>query len=194
MKKRIVLTASLLTLGILSFAQDHTHTIDHQFDQLLQESNNWQSYKVVQKGRLEQLQRNVRDSIDKLQTSITSNNAFLMDQRASIDSLSNQLQVTQNELSEALERENSFEVLGIATHKTTFTTIVGTIIGILIIALGVLFVRFKKSHVDTKNAQKKWEETELELEELRKRSLEREQKIRRQLQDEINKNKKTQQL
>ena len=51
-----------------------------------------------------------------------------------------------------------------------------------------MFFIFKKGKRNTKNAKDKLVETQNELDNLRKRSLEREQKVRRELQDEINKN------
>lgn len=189
MKKTIILSATLLTFNLFCFSQESTNTINDQFTTLIKQSNNYQNYKVVQKNKLDELQGNVQDSINKLQTAIRQNNVSLAEQKASLDSLSSKLQVVQNELTVSLEQENNLDFLGINTHKTTFKTLVWFIIVVLLSALGILFYQFKKSHTDTKDARKKWEDTELELEEFRKSSLEREQKIRRQLQDEINKNR-----
>lgn len=188
MKKKLILTASLLTLTTISLAQN-TPSIVEQFNKLIKESTNYQTYKVVKKDNLELLQRNVSDSLDVLQNEIDTNNAEILKQKASVSSLTQELEKVQNDLSIAQQRENNLEVLGISTNKTTYQTLVWTIIAVLLSSLFVLFYRFKKSHVDTKEAIKKLHETENELEELRRLSLEREQKIRRQLQDEINKNK-----
>ena len=49
--------------------------------------------------------------------------------------------------------------------------------------------KFRNSNAVTRAAKKSLEETELEFEEHRRTALEREQKVRRQLQDELNKNK-----
>ena len=50
--------------------------------------------------------------------------------------------------------------------------------------------KFKNSNVITKEAKKTLEETEEEFQEHRRVALEREQKIMRKLQDELNKQKK----
>jgi len=76
------------------------------------------------------------------------------------------------------------------SDTNTIKTIVWSIILILLLALGILFTQFKKSFTDTKDARKKQLDAESELEEYKKLALEREQKIRRQLQDELNKNKR----
>ena len=54
----------------------------------------------------------------------------------------------------------------------------------------MIFVsRFRTSNRITKESKAKLAETELEFEGFRQRSLEREQQIRRKLQDELNRNK-----
>lgn len=189
MKKQTILLLSLFTIGTATFAQDQTNTIDNQFTSLLSRSNNWQKHKVIPNDEFDKLQRNVHDTINKLQNKINSNASLLKDHKATVDSLSSQLKATQLELDEALKLENSVKVLGIATQKTTFKSLVAIIIGVLLLILGLLYYRFKKSYADTKEAKQNLQVTELELEDLRRQSLEREQKIRRQLQDEINKNK-----
>lgn len=64
-----------------------------------------------------------------------------------------------------------------------------SIIGGLFVLLLFFIYKFKNSNAVTKQAKKSLEETEEEFEEHRKIALEREQKVRRQLQDEINKQK-----
>jgi hypothetical protein len=63
------------------------------------------------------------------------------------------------------------------------------IIGVLTILWLIFTYRFRASNAITKEAKIKLAETEQEFEEHRKRALEREQQVRRKLQDEINKNK-----
>ncbi|MDM1521186.1 hypothetical protein [Myroides odoratimimus] len=190
MKKAIILSATLLTFALSSYSQSDTNTIEHQFNTLISQSNNWQNYKVVEKNKLQQVQQNVKDSINNLQTTIRENKNSLIEQKKSIDSLSNQLQVLQENLTIAIDKENNLDFIGISTHKSTFKTIVWSIILILLLVLGILFIQFKKSFTNTKDACRKQIEAESELEEYKRSSLEREQKIRRQLQDEINKNKR----
>ncbi len=188
MKRQLILTAYLFSLSTICFAQS-SNSINDQFSNLIKESNNYQTYKVVKKDKLELLQRNVASSIAELKNEIDQNNTEVLKQKASVEQLSTDLQKVETELQEALNRENNLEVLGIATNKGTFLNLIGIIIAILFSSLVVLFLRFKKSHSHTKDALNKLEETENELEELRRMSLEREQKVRRQLQDELNKNK-----
>ncbi|MDM1046480.1 hypothetical protein HX004_16695 [Myroides sp. 1354] len=191
MKNTIILSVTLLTFTLSSYAQSETNTIENQFNTLTSQSNNWQNYKVVEKNKLQHLQQSVKDSISSLQTTIQQNKKALIEQKTSIDSLSSQLQILQKDLASAVEQENNLDFIGISTHKSTFKIVVWSIILILLLILGILFTQFKKSFTDTKDARKKQIEAESELEEYKKLALEREQKIRRQLQDEINKNKRS---
>ncbi|SEI67961.1 hypothetical protein SAMN04488018_10321 [Myroides marinus] len=189
MKKRFTLAIVLCAFNIAGFAQDNTNTIDSQFNTLLNESTNWQNSKIVQLDKLQQLQKNVNDSLTKLHLTIVNNKDASQEHKDSVEALTAKLKVTQDSLQTSLTKTTNIEVLGLSSEKSTFLTIIWAIIGVLIILLGVIYYRFKKSFMDIKEVKSKLTETEEELDELRKSSLEREQKIRRQLQDEINKNK-----
>lgn len=190
MKKRIVLALTLLTFTTTVSAQPSKKSIDDQFSSLINESNNWQGYKVVEKNKLIQLQARVLEATNQLESEIESNKAAFTAQKDSLNVITTKLATTDQALKEALDREDNLDVLGIPTSKSTFKLLVCIVIAGLLLVLAGLFIQFKKSYKDTKEAQKKLIDTEEELEDLKKRSLEREQKIRRQLQDEINKNRR----
>lgn len=190
MKKRIVLALTLLTFTTTVFAQPSKKSIDDQFSSLINESNNWQGYKVVEKNKLIQLQAHVLEATNQLESEIENNKAAFTAQKDSLNVITTKLATTDQALKEALDREDNLDVLGIPTSKSTFKLLVCIVIAGLLLVLAGLFIQFKKSYKDTKDAQKKLIDTEEELEDLKKRSLEREQKIRRQLQDEINKNRR----
>lgn len=190
MKKRIVLALTLLTFTTTVSAQPSKKSIDDQFSSLINESNNWQGYKVVEKNKLIQLQARVLEATNQLESEIENNKAAFTTQKDSLNVITTKLATTDQALKEALDREDNLDVLGIPTSKSTFKLLVCIVIAGLLLVLAGLFIQFKKSYKDTKDAQKKLIDTEEELEDLKKRSLEREQKIRRQLQDEINKNRR----
>ena len=79
--------------------------------------------------------------------------------------------------------------MGILTNKSTYTLIVFVTLGLLLLIIIVLFIKYKSGFDIIKTTKSKLDETDEEFESFRQRSLEREQQIRRKLQDEINKNK-----
>ncbi len=178
----------LIILSSLSI-QAQQLSIDEQFEDVLKKSNNYQDYKVVKKDKIYQLRKSVIDSLTLLENNIVTKSTEIESQKAEIDNLTIKLATTKNELTISKGKENGINVLGILTNKSTYTLIVFVTLGILLLIIVVLFIKYKSGFDIIKTTKNKLAETDEEFENFRQRSLEREQQIRRKLQDEINKNK-----
>tara|TARA_R110000850_G_scaffold107683_1_gene219488 strand:- start:1704 stop:1910 length:207 start_codon:yes stop_codon:yes gene_type:complete len=64
-----------------------------------------------------------------------------------------------------------------------------SVIGVLTLLLIIIIFILKNNNATTRDAKAKFENLDEEFADYKKRSLEREQKLRRELQDEINKQK-----
>lgn len=194
MKKILFLTIPLFLFTLQVAAQDsiqvRKNTLNEQMTEAFDKSNSYQEYKVIKKTQLATLKRNILDSVSALEKSINSQQSELAQQKRAIDSLRENLENTQLNLANSKEKEDGIRFLGILTSKTTYNAIMWSIVLILLLAGGFLFYRFLNSHKITNAAELKMAEMEIELEDYRRNSLEREQKLRRKLQDEINKNRK----
>lgn len=189
MTKKIFFLSALF-IGFTGISQEQKgNTIETQFSDLIEKSNTYQTYKVIKISELGVLQRNIRDSISTLKSTITESENIISDQNSKIDSITHQIEGLHTELEQTQKKVENISLLGIPTQKSSYNFIMWSIIIALLVVSSILFISFKKRHNDTKDAREKLAETESELESLRKRSLEREQKVRRELQDEINKNK-----
>ncbi|WP_060873555.1 hypothetical protein [Myroides odoratus] len=186
--KRILLLASLALTSTV-FAQSNVKTITNQFSTLFNTSSNYQNFKIVDKQSLLDLQHNVEDSLRQYKTNTTANQALIDQHKQDLETATQKLAKAEEELKTSLAKEEHFEFLGITANKNTIQTVILALFAFMFVLVALFYYRFKKCHVDTKEALLKLKETDEELEEFRKSSLEREQKIRRQLQDEINKNK-----
>tara|TARA_R110000787_G_scaffold86285_12_gene184149 strand:- start:27711 stop:28271 length:561 start_codon:yes stop_codon:yes gene_type:complete len=178
----------LLFLSVFTI-QAQQLSIDDQFEDLIKESNNYQDYKVVKKAKIYKLRKNVSDSISLLEENIVSISSEIEKQKIDINSLTGELETIKNELTISQGKENGIHVLGILTKKSTYTLIVFITLGVLLLIIVVLFIKYKSGFDIIKTTKSKLDETDEEFESFRQRSLEREQQIRRKLQDEINKNK-----
>ncbi len=194
MKKIILLAFPLFLLTLSLSAQDsiqvNKNTLNDQMTDAFDKSNSYQEYKVIKKTQLATLKRNILDSVSSLEKKITGQERELGQQKNEIDSLRQNLKNTQQNLAASKEKEDGIAIFGILTSKAVYNTIMWSIILILLAFGGFLFFRFLNSHKITNSAQLKMAEMEIELEDYRRNSLEREQKLRRKLQDEINKNRK----
>ncbi len=194
MKKIFVLTLPVLLFSIQITAQDSIqikkNTLNDQMIEAFDKSNSYQEYKVVKKSQLATLKRNILDSVSSLQRRITLLENEIGLEKTSVDSLQTSLKQTRENLALAKKKEDGIEIFGVLTSKATYNAILWSIIVTLLLFTGFLFYRFMNSHKITNAAQLKMAEMEIELEDYRRNSLEREQKLRRKLQDEINKNRK----
>ncbi|GAA4801225.1 hypothetical protein GCM10023231_32480 [Olivibacter ginsenosidimutans] len=161
--------------------------ISSQFDFIMSTSNNYQDYKVVKKIYLEKLKSNVADSLQEIQSKLTHVNTTLTTHDTAVTSLQDSLTNIKKELKMAKERNESFRFLGFYLSKGSYNTLVWCVISLLLVVLVFYIYRFRQNHKLTADAQKTLEEVRAEFEQHRKRAIEREQKLNRQLQDELNK-------
>tara|TARA_R110000765_G_scaffold64691_1_gene125742 strand:+ start:5540 stop:6136 length:597 start_codon:yes stop_codon:yes gene_type:complete len=169
--------------------------ISNQFDYIAKRSGNYRAdgvrYEVVKETNLFKIRKNVLDSIAAMNKKTSDLKSTIAEHETTITSLNKKLEETTTNLSSVTEEKDSMSFIGIPVSKGTYNFILWTIIGGLFLLLGLFIYRFRNSNILTQEAKQNLSELEIEYEDHRRRALEREQKISRQLQDEINKQKKT---
>lgn len=173
-----------------TFAQEAQNTLENQFTDVIDKSNRYEDYKVVKIYKLNNLRKNVQDSIALIEKNLETAQGTINQQAGEITTLTQNVASLQGELATSKSKEDGIELFGSLIKKSTYKTTMWSIIGILVLIGVFLFYKFKSSNTITKEANVKLSETESEFEAHRQRALEREQQLRRKLQDEINKNKK----
>lgn len=186
-----ILLIFLLSSTFFSFSQEETvqedNSLKGQFDKIYRTSTTYQVYKVIGKDKYQDLKKNVLDSIKEAKSLISEKENLLKTERENIKETKSLLLKTQAELEASNKKENSISLFGIQLSKTSYNISLWSIIIVLLLGLIYFIFKFSKSNVLTKEAQNNLFDVEQEFEQHRKKSLEREQKLRRQLQDEINK-------
>lgn len=190
MQSKFILAIPLFLLTLTVSAQTDGNTIEDQFEDVIEKSNNYQEYKVVKKVKLNSLRKSILDSVNSLETEIKATRSKIEEQKGQIASLTEELSGTQQNLAASIAKEDGIEFFGVLTKKSTYNSIMWSIIGLLIAALVFLTYKFRKNNTVTKEANLRLAETEEEFDMHRQKTLEREQQLRRKLQDEINKNRK----
>ena len=153
------------------------------------QGTNGQPYEAVKQAWLLKLKANVLDSLKTTYKDLADSEATVANQVKEIEDLKTKLGNTQTTLNQTNEEKNNMALLGMQTSKTNYNVIMWSIIAALTALLLFFIYKFKNSNSLTRQAKLKLEEIETEFDEHRRVALEREQKVRRQLQDEINKNK-----
>ena len=191
MKSKLLLFLFLIT-SFVAYTQEtieieEDSSIKGQFDRIYRISTTYQTYKVIDRDEYEKLKSNVLDSLKNSKKLISEKENLLKTERDNVEVLNSSLNTTKLDLDTALQKENSIFLFGTHLNKTNYNLILWFIIILLFVGFGAFVFKFSKSNVQTNEAQSNLLDIEQEFDDHRKKSIEREQKLRRQLQDEINK-------
>ena len=192
MKTTIYILLFSLTVSV-SFSQENKDTkesIENQFEEIYKKSNSYQAYKIIKKRYYQDLKQNTLDSLERSKKIISDKDRLLFTQKNKLKKDSILLSKTTLELKDSIKREKSISFLGILVSKKFYNLLLWGIVIILLMSLSLFIVKFIRNNRTTKKAQRNVIDLEEEFELFRKKSVQREQKLRRQLQDEINKQRK----
>jgi len=208
MKKfRILLIVLMLLSFNLQFAQEveedenqevdatlETGSIAGQFEFLSEKSRNYRAdsiwYKVLKINSLEKLRDNVLDTLNSINKKTIVLNIEIAEDKRNIIELNKKLAETSRNLTSVTKEKDSMSIFGIFISKVTYSTILWTMIAGLLLLLLFFIYKFRTNNSLTQEAKTSLSDLEIEYEDHRRRAIEREQKISRQYQDELNKHKK----
>ena len=189
MTAKYLLLLCFLVVSITGFSQDDSNSIESQFIKVVDKSNSYQKYKVIKKTKIEGLRKNVLDTIEMLELKIATSKVEIENLKSKVELLTKALDTTKSNLAASIEEEDKIEAIGLVMKKTTYNTLLWSIISGLLGLLGFLLYKHKNGHEITKNTKLRLTEVESDFDAHRKKTLTNEQLLRRKLQDEINKNR-----
>ncbi|WP_299013299.1 hypothetical protein [uncultured Polaribacter sp.] len=183
----VLLLIKLQLFGQLTAEIKQDSSLNGQFNNIYKTSTTYQRYKVINKEKYLQLKQNVLDSIKTSKKIILEKENLLSIEKENIKKTKTILAETQKALAESNLKEDNISLFGIQLSKVSYNLILWSIILLLFSGFCIFISKFSRSKILTKEAKENLEHVTNEFEEHRKKSLKREQKLRRQLQDEINK-------
>lgn len=172
-----------------------------QFNDLKTKSNSYtegnREYKVVNVSMLnafwQSVQATIKETEQKQAKDLNATSQDLEAARARIDEQEKQIEALKldNAQKEAAVQQsedavNNLHVLGIPIHKQIYVIINTAIIALLLIALGVIYTQYKSSKKVTDQKKKEFDDIDREFADFKKNAREREIKIKRELQTEMN--------
>ena len=187
---RHLFTFAVILLASISYAQEPTiedNSLGAQFDKLYRISSSYQAYKVIGKEKYLQLKQNVLDSLTTAQAKLSAKNNLLTLEKGNNQKNQELLQKTSLELQDSLQKEGVTSLFGLQVKKTSYNLSLWTFILALILTLLYFIFKFSSNNVLSNKAKSDLKDMDFEYEQYRKKSIEKEQKLRRALQDEINK-------
>jgi len=165
------------------------NTIENQFLKIYAHGKRWNQYKMIEKKEFLSFQKNILDSVAKIKETVVSKNQLITEKESSIEKLNTEIKALNTLVTESKDKENTISLLGIPLTKQLYNSILWGIIGLLFLATIFFFYKYNNNIGITKEAKTNLAELEDEFEKFRKKTIEKEQKLRRQLHDEMNKNR-----
>jgi len=191
---RIIFTTMLSGLFVIAAHAQGTSESEklyQQFEELKSSSNSVQSssgreYKVINLQSLDALWNDVKDIIAASREELenTKNKVDALNQE--VAQLSERVEAQQASIQESDHAATHISVLGIDILKSKFEATFWITIGVLLVLLAAAIYQYKRSRDVTQRTQLNFMQLQEEMEELRKTSLEKERRLRRELQTERN--------
>ena len=164
-------------------------TLEGVFQQLIDRSGAWQNFKMLDRGKLAAFQRSMTDSINGVRSQLVAEKQKVKENEATIKELNDKIAEIQAALDQTNDQKDSVSFFGALVSKGLYNTIMWGIVLALASLLVLYIYKFSNGNVVTKKSINDLNELQEEYENYRKAAIEREQKVRRQLQDEINKHR-----
>ena len=164
-------------------------TLEGVFQQLIDRSGAWQNFKMLDRGKLAAFQRSMTDSINGVRSQLVAEKQKVKENEATIKELNDKITEIQAALDQTKDQKDSVSFFGALVSKGLYNTIMWGVVLALASLLVLYIYKFSNGNVVTKKSINDLNELQEEYENYRKAAIEREQKVRRQLQDEINKHR-----
>ena len=186
--KSIYLFSIALFILVPSFAQQKdTSSVKEKFNLIYNTSSSYKEFKVIRKSRFLNLRDQVSDSIKLLNNELELKGEKINTLEQDLNNINKVLLNSIAEKTAAIQMKNSIFFFGLKLHKSSYKFMNWMIFILLMGALSFFIYKYKSSYQIILSAKESLQESEEELVKFKKKSMENDQKLRRQLQDEINK-------
>lgn len=186
--KSIYLFSIALFIFTSSFSQQKdTSSIKGKFNLIYNTSSSYKEFKVIRKSRFVNLRDQVSDSVKLLNNELNLKEEKINTLEQDLNNINKVLLKNIAEKTAAIRLQNSILFFGMALDKSSYKIMVWMTFILLIVLLCYFIFKYKNSYLIILAAKEDLLEAENELVKFKKKSIESDQKLRRQLQDEINK-------
>lgn len=162
-------------------------SIKTQLEILIEKSPNYQNYKTIKLLNLNKFKSNFNDSLKAFDKKYELANVKINEQDKKIVELNSKIEAVNTNLTSVTKEKDSISLFGLQMTKSAYNLILWSLILSFLATTLVFVFKYISSNKQTKKTKISFNDIESEFEIHKKKSLEREQVLRRKLQDEINK-------
>lgn len=187
--KTIKVIFLLILLPSLSFSQGDSLKLNliQQYEDLKLNTETFNDFKVIRETRLDNWFQTIQDSINVQKETNESLRTSIGSLEDSLDQIRSRMQSLEDEQSQGEFEKTHIAVMGINFSKSAYKAMsLISIVGLLIV-LSFLIIKVINSGKTTRDTIKQHQELNDQFEEYKKRALEKQTKLARELQTERNK-------
>jgi len=145
-------------------------SIPGQLNYLEEHTRIYENFRAVREDIFQLLTRNINDTLTSAKRKINSLVAETNTLNDRIDSINNHLSGASTDLERMTRTKNSIKVLGIEVNKTTYNSIMWSILGILLLLLGLGYLTFKQNRSTTVKTKKELDDLLKEFEDYKQKT------------------------
>ncbi|MTI21177.1 hypothetical protein E1176_09115 [Fulvivirga sp. RKSG066] len=181
--KQVLYTLIAIAIATTSYSQ----TLDEQFESLKEDSETFKSYKVIDQSKLNAFWNMTMDSVRNLKAekATIANDSKSKDN--TITDINSTLETKNAQIEELETQISTIEVFGLDVSKSSFIFFSFFTIGALIIVLAGILYKYKDNNRIARVKVKEYEKLHHDFEEYKRTALDKQMKLRRDLQTERNK-------
>jgi len=168
-------------------ATSQNQTLNEQYKTLIEKSETFNEYKVIKKNTLTDFWRVVSDSVRAVNKSKREALSTVKTKNAQIEDLNNTILKKDEALAAGEEEKANITVLGAEVSKSLYAVISLVIPLVLLVVIGFLIAKSRVDSVTAKTSRQNKLILEKEYEAYKKRALDIQAKLNRELQTERNK-------
>ncbi|MBI1192977.1 MAG: hypothetical protein GC205_07375 [Bacteroidetes bacterium] len=162
-------------------------TLPNQLQSLVERAATQEDFRVIRNTALMQFQANLVDSLGRMRKEQARSKTQLADLEARLKKTEELLTQSETSYQEISTQRDSMSLLGLPVSKTSYQSVVGVLLALLAGIAGFFYFRFRSRNGETSRVEKLLLETQEEFDQYKKRAIDREQRLKRELQDELNK-------
>ncbi|MDJ1482208.1 hypothetical protein QNI16_17015 [Cytophagaceae bacterium YF14B1] len=184
LKKSIILSLCILQ-GILFSAQAQ-NSLNSQYQQLKEGSNNYQDFKVIKQTSLDAFWSKVQDSVSVTKKKLKASTDEIQALKTQVAKLEQQVKAKEDQMQKNDEASQQVPVLGINVDKNGYVMFSYIVYVALLAVLAFFFFQYKNSNQVTVSTRKDFEEARDQVDDYKKKLLEIQTALGRELQTERN--------
>jgi len=167
--------------------EDKSLTLQERFLLMKSKSQTYSDYKVIKETVLDGVWKITRDSIATRKALLAKANKTIEEMKAEVSAAKVTLEQKEASMQDVLYASTHISVLGISMGKQAFIAIVGILFVVLVLGLLVVSGRMKLIYTSVKEKSDLLTTISNEFEEYKRKALEKQSKLSRELQNERNK-------